>query len=241
MSVDLGINNACVCSVMKSDGTVLARRFLRLDRDKDSLNRALQRIKRAQKQGNRKTPRLWAKAKGINDAIAVKTAKFIMDTAIDSGAHVIVMEKLDLKGRKRGSKKQRLHHWRAQYVQRMVEDKAHRCDKRVSRVCAWNTSRLAYDGSGAVTRDEKNHSLCTFQNGKRYHCDLSASYNIGARYFVREIFKSLLATTRQRIAAKVPECAHRSTCTLSSLFRLHAELGSTEHHYCPKRIYACNR
>ncbi len=241
VSVDLGINNACVCSVMNSDGTVLARRFLRLDRDKDSLNRALQRIKRAQKQGNRKTPRLWAKAKGINNAIAVKTATFIMDTAIDCGAHVIVMEKLDLKGRKRGSKKQRLHHWRAQYVQRMVEDKAHRCDKRVSRVCAWNTSRLAFDGSGAVTRDEKNHSLCTFQNGKRYHCDLSASYNIGARYFVREIFKSLLATTRQRIAAKVPECAHRSTCTLSSLFRLHAELGSTEHQSsecCPHRTEA---
>jgi len=146
-----------------------------------------------------------------------------MDTALAFGAHVIVMEKLDLKGRKRGSKKQRLHHWRAQYVQRMVEDKAHRCDKRVSRVCAWNTSRLAFDGSGAVTRDEKNHSLCTFQNGKRYHCDLSASYNIGARYFVREIFKSLLATTRQRI------------------FRLHAELGSTEHQSsecCPHRTEA---
>ena len=40
-----------------------------------------------------------------------------------------------------------------------------------------------------VTWDEQNHSLCIFQNGKRYHCDLSASYNIGTRYFVREIFK----------------------------------------------------
>ena len=229
VSVDLGINNACVCSVMTSDGTVLARRFLRLDREKDSLNRALQRIKNAQKQGNRKMPRLWAKAKGINDSIAVKTANFIMDTAVYSSAHVIVMEKLDLKGRKHGSKKQRLHHWRARYVQQMVEDKAHRNGRRVSRVCARNTSKLAFDGSGAVTRDEKNHSLCTFQNAKRYNCDLSASYNIGARYFVREIFKSLSVTMGQRIAAKVPECVKRSTCTLRSLLRLHAELGSTEH------------
>ena len=63
-------------------------------------------------------PRLWAKAKGINDSIAVKTATFIMDLAVYYSAHVIVMEKLDLKGRKHGSKKQRLHHWRAQYVQR---------------------------------------------------------------------------------------------------------------------------
>ena len=229
VSVDLGINNACVCSVMTSEGTILARRFLHLNREKDSLNRALQRIKNAQKQGNRKMPRLWAKAKGINDSIAVKTATFIMDLAVYYSAHVIVMEKLDLKGRKHGSKKQRLHHWRAQYVQQMVQDKAHRNGQRVSRVCAWNTSRLAFDGSGAVTRGEKNHSLCTFQNGKRYHCDLSASYNIGARYFVREIFKSLSVTMGQRIAAKVPGCVKRSTCTLSSLFRLHAELGSTEH------------
>ena len=228
VSVDLGINNACVCSVMTSEGTVLARRFLHLTREKDSLNRALQRIKNAQKQGNRKMPRLWAKAKGINDSIAVKTATFIMDLAVYYSAHVIVMEKLDLKGRKHGSKKQRLHHWRAQYVQQMVQDKAHRNGQRVSRVCAWNTSKLAFDGSGAVTRDEKNHSLCTFPNGKRYHCDLSASYNIGARYFVREIFKSLSVTMGQRVAAKVPECVKRSTCTLSSLFRLHAELGSTE-------------
>ena len=228
VSVDLGINNACVCSVMTSEGTVLTRRFLHLNREKDSLNRALQRIKNAQKQGNRKMPRLWAKAKGINDSIAVKTATFIMDLAVYYSAHVIVMEKLDLKGRKHGSKKQRLHHWRAQYVQQMVQDKAHRNGQRVSRVCAWNTSKLAFDGSGAVTRDEKNHSLCTFPNGKRYHCDLSASYNIGARYFVREIFKSLSVTMGQRVAAKVPECVKRSTCTLSSLFRLHAELGSTE-------------
>ena len=80
-----------------------------------------------------------------------------------------------------------------------------------------------------VTWDEQNHSLCIFQNGKRYHCDLSASYNIGTRYFVREIFKSLSVTMGQRIVAKVPECVKRSTCTLSSLFRLHTELGSTEH------------
>ena len=159
VSVDLGINNACVCSVMTSEGTILARRFLHFDREKDSLNRALQRIKNAQKRRNRKMPQLWAKAKGINDSIAVKTADFILDTAVYYSAHVIVMEKLDLKGRKHGFKKQRLHFWQAQYVQQMVEDKAHCNSQRVRRVCAWNTSKLAFDDSSAVTRDEKNHSL----------------------------------------------------------------------------------
>ena len=52
-------------------------------------------------------PRLWAKVKGINDDIAVKTANFIIDTAVMYNADTIVFEHLDLAGKKRGSKKQR--------------------------------------------------------------------------------------------------------------------------------------
>ena len=69
-----------------------------------------------------------------------------------------------------------------------------------------------------------NYSLCEFQTGKVYNCDLNASYNIGSRYFVREILKSLPVTDGQRIRAKVSGCAKRSTCTLSTLIRLDAEL-----------------
>lgn len=121
-------------------------------------------------------------------------------------------------------KKQRLHHWRAQAVQRIVADKAHRDGVRVRRVCAWNTSKLAFDGSGEVERDEHNYSMCTFKTGKRYHCDPSASYNIGARYFIREILKSLPAKARLGMEAKVPQCTKRTTCTLSTLLSLNAEL-----------------
>ena len=48
------------------------------------------------------------------------------------------------------------------------------------------TSRLAYDGSGKVLRGKEsdrttdNYSICEFSTGKIYHCDLNASYNIGA-------------------------------------------------------------
>lgn len=101
-------------------------------------------------------PRLWAKPKGISDSIDVKTADFIMDTAVYCSAHGIVPERFDLKGRKHGSKKQCLHYRRAQYVQRRVQDKAHRNDRQVSRGSAGNTSKLAFDGSGAATRAEKN-------------------------------------------------------------------------------------
>ena len=40
--------------------------------------------------------------------------------------------------------------------------------------------KAGHDGSGEVEREEKNYSMCKFGNGKKYHCDLSASYNIGA-------------------------------------------------------------
>ena len=224
LAVDLGINNACVCSVMTPEGTVLGRHFLRLSKEQDSLMHALNRIKKAQQHGCYKTPRLWAKAKGINADIASKTAQFIVDIAAYYNVDVIVFEALDLNKKKRGSKKQKLHMWKACNVQRIVADKAHRLHMRISRVCAWGTSKLAYDGSGIVERDDENYSMCTFQTGKRYHADLSASYNIGARYFIREITKSLPETVRLECEAKVPCITKRSTCTYATLLNLNTEL-----------------
>jgi putative transposase len=45
------------------------------------------------------------------------------------------------------------------------------------------TSAYAFDGSGKVRRSKINYSLAVFKNGKQYNADLSASYNIGARYW----------------------------------------------------------
>lgn len=234
ISVDLGINNACTCCAMAPDGTVLGRHFLKLPREKDSLEHALNRIKKAQQMGARKTPRLWAKANGINKDIAVKTSAFIMEAAELYDTDVIVFEHLDLEGKKRGNKKQRLHMWKARYVQQMVSNKAHRKGIRISTVNAWGTSTLAYDGSGRVERgrylqdgiERYNYSICVFPTGKTYHCDLNAGYNIGARYFIREILKSLPETARLQLEAKVPEACKRSTCTLSTLISLYAELAA---------------
>ena len=231
LAVDLGLNNSCVCSVMQADGTILGRRFCKLPREYDSLQHKLDHIKRAQKQGSRRVPNLWRLANHVNDDIAIKTARFIMDTAALYNVNVIVFEHLDLKGKKRGSRRQKLHLWRANGIQAMVTDKAHRLGMRISHVNAWNTSRLAFDGSGRVLRgsestkiEEDNYSLCEFTTGKVYHCDLNATYNIGARYFIRELLKTVPVTEQQYIAAKVPECTKRSTCTLSALISLNAVL-----------------
>lgn len=232
LSVDIGINSACTCSVMDPDGTVVGRRFLRLPSEYDRLRHQVGRIKRAQRSGAKRMTNLWARAKGVNDDISVKTAAFIVDTAMMYGVDTIVMESLDFDGRKRGSKKQRLHLWRAQYVQAMVEHKAHRAGIRFSRVNARNTSALAFDGSGRVLRgrdSEKTggcYSLCEFTTGKVYNCDLNASYNIGARYYIREILRSQSERTRLALTAKVPSLARRSTCTLSDLKGLRAALAA---------------
>lgn len=231
LAVDLGINNACVCSVMKADGTVLGRKFVKLSREYDCLQHKLNHIKRAQCHGSRKVSVLWRLANYVNDDIAAKTAAAILDTAVLYNVDVIVFEHLDLNGRKRGSKKQKLHLWKVRKVQSMVTDKAHRHGMHISHICAQNTSRLAFDGSGKVLRGKEsskisanNYSMCEFPSGKLYHCDLNASYNIGARYFVRELLKSVSVTKQQHILAKVPECAKRSTCTLSTLISLNAVL-----------------
>ena len=234
LSVDLGINSSATCSVLNSGGTVLGRHFLKLPKEYDSLNHKISHIKRAQRHGSRKVSNLWAYAKGVNNDIAVKTAKFIIDTAIFYDVDCIVFEHLDLNKKKHGSKKQRLALWKARYVQSMVEHKAHVNGIHISHINAWGTSKLAFDGSGTVLRGRKskktdnNYSLCEFQNGKIYNCDLSASYNIGAIYFVREILKTLPTRDRQCIEAKVPGCAKRSTCTLATLINLNGELSSAE-------------
>ena len=230
LAVDLGLNSTCTCSIMTPEGAVLGSGFLSLPGEYDSLEHAVSHIRHAQKLCARKTPGLWKQAKGINDDIAVKTARFIVDTAIKYDVDCIVMEYLDLAGKKRGSKKQRLHLWRAKYVQTMVTDKVHRNMIRTARVCAWNTSRLAFDGSGRVMRgkeaDLPSYSLCRFPTGKQYNCDLNASYNIGSRYYIRELLKTLPATAGQAVTANVPELAHRSKCTLSSLIKLNAALAA---------------
>ena len=226
VAVDLGINSAATLTVMTSDGTILDRCFLKLSKEYDSLNHSVNRIKKAQQNRNYKTPRLWAKVKGLTHDISVKTANFIIEKATLYNADTIVFEHLNVKKKK--SHNQKIHLWKCQNVQKMVTHKAHKLSIRISHICARNTSKLAFDGSGFVVRGSeagfRSYSICRFQNGKVYNCDLSAAYNIGARYFIREILKSLPEKVRLVIEAKVPQCTKRSTCTFSTLISLNAEL-----------------
>ena len=224
-SVDLGINTDAVCTIMRADGTVLGRRFMDHPSEKDRMYRTLGRIRRFQREhGSAQSRGRWAYTKRLNIELGKKIAGAIIKYAEENHVDVIVFEYLEMQGKISGKKKQKLHLWRKRDIQKRCEHQAHRKGMRVSRVCAWNTSRIAYDGSGRVSRDLKNHSLCVFQTGKRYNCDLSASYNIGARYFIRELLKPLPATERSLLEAKVPAVKRRTSCVYADLRELHLQM-----------------
>ena len=224
-AVDLGITTDATCCVMDAHGTVLSRKFINCGREKDQVNRALHRVSEFQREhGSHDSGRLWNIAKRRNLNLAHLVAHRIVDYAIENGCDVIVFEHLDTKGRKRGRKKQKLAMWKHADIQNTVTSLAHQSGMRISRICAWNTSRLAYDGSGEVLRGSKvsdttPYDMCKFQNGKMYNCDLSASYNIGARYFVRELIKEL-----PDIMAEVPDIGSGTTRTLSTLWKINSAM-----------------
>ena len=222
-AVDLGVNNDAVCSIIKYDGTVAEKEFIKFKAEKDHMYKILGRISDSMRHGNYHNHRLWRFVDNYNEDISIKTAVAIIDFALLYSAQVIVLEHLDIKGKKRGSRKQRLHMWRKKDMLNRVTELAHKYGMRVATVNAFNTSRLAYDGSGPVTRGYNgNYSVCMFMTGKIYNCDLSASYNIGARYLIREFLKTVPETVLQSLKAKVPEAFHRTQCTLSTLISLRA-------------------
>ena len=225
LAVDLGVNIDATCSVMNVDGAILAREFINFASDKDQLYHTLNKIKKVQqKYGSNNVTKLWRYAKSHNEELARKIANAITDTAIKYDCDVIVFEYLNIKGKKKGSKKQKLQMWKKNTIQKITEHKAHKNGIRISHICAWGTSKLAFDGSSKVLRGKDanlgTYELCKFSNGKVYNCDLSASYNIGARYFIREIQKTMSVRIWSDIVAKVPECQKRTQCTYATLLEI---------------------
>lgn len=224
-AIDLGLNNDATCSIIDKDGTVYARHFVSLSEEHDHLNTQLGRIKRNQKRGLRHNKTLWRKVAGLSQDIADKTVKSIFDFGTEHGVDVFVLEYLDFKGK---NTVKRAHFWRYKRICKVLTHKAHQHGLRVARVNARNTSRLAFDGSGWSKRGREitpntPHAIMQFPNGKMYNADLNASYNIGARYFIRYLLKTVTATQRLALEAKVPQVAKRSTCTSSHLINLRSE------------------
>ena len=243
-SIDIGINTTATISIVGKNGTVKARKSVSPARDIDRRDQAecrrgklppsnllrKQRIATKSKQTRRITGEglpqdfckgLYRKSKNINEQIAQTVSKAIVEFASVNGASVIVFEDLSnwkAKAGKRGSlQKQRFHQWCKDRIVELTTQKFSELGGQIVKINAKYTSAYAFDGSGLIKRSNKNYSQATFKNGKRYNADLSASYNIGARYWYAILTNSLITGVWE---GKSSSHTQRTPVTLSSLWRL---------------------
>jgi putative transposase len=218
--VDVGVNRQAVCSIVAADGTVIARKFIsgaaHIDlRDRlagQIHDKARQTIGKGGKLSKGFCRGLYRRVQGINTHLARSAAREILLFAKAHGAQVIVFEHLKgwrPKGGWKGSRlKQKFHGWLHRALVKQVEQSAEEHGLAVAYIAPRGTSSFAFDGSGRVVRDRTNHVRCRFRSGKEYDCDLSASYNIAARYFAgRARYEEV------RAARKAAEAANRAAET----------------------------
>lgn len=194
-SVDMGVNNAVVASIVGRNGTVKARKFINPARDIDRRNRRRMMIKRKSRQTANITKQKLTKGfcKGLyrNSNINLEIARYVMRGIIEftktHGVKVIVFENLSgwkaKTGRKGSLQKQKFHLWCHCKIVELTQQRWGELGGLVVFINPKYTSAYAFDGSGKIKQSKINYSLAVFKNGKNYNCDLSASYNIGARYW----------------------------------------------------------
>jgi IS605 OrfB family transposase len=229
-AVDLGINTTATCSIVGPDGTVKARKFISPARDIDRRDQRKQRIatksKQTRKITNQDLPKgfcngLYRKSKHINEQIAQTVSRAVVELAKEHQATVIVFEDLSnwkAKGGKYGSlQKQRFHQWCKDRIVELATQKFTELGGKIVKVNPKYTSAYAFDGSGLVKRSNKKYSQATFRNGKQYNADLSASYNIAARYWY-----AVLTNSEFTRVWEGGNSSHtlRTPVTLSSLWKL---------------------
>lgn len=232
VTVDLGLTKSAVCSAIRSDGTIVGKLFINQPKEKDRMDRILKKVSQANRMyGSTEKPNLWRRINGLQKHIITDTSRKIIEFALKHGASTIVFEYLGNMRITKGTyganrNRQRLHHWAKIGVQNKTTEMAHYEGIRMSRINPAYTSQLAFDGSGLVKRSLRK-DLATFTTGKVYHADLNASYNIGARYFIRELLKTFSEKEKSALEAKVPHLAARTQQSLSTLISFHQALTPT--------------
>ena len=222
--VDIGINCTSVCSIVDESGMVYARKFIHDGKSLDKRDKHLARIRRKA----RLTKKLhkgfakvhYRKAANISNNIANQTAKGVINFAIANDATTVVIENLrnwkPKGGKRKSSLKQRFHGWVKSAIADRLEQLGQEHGIKIASVYARGTSSNAYDGTGKVKRDKDNYALGAFSTGKRYAIDLSASYNIAARYIAGML--KLASKNGKLLVSQRSDSKPRSWASLSSLW-----------------------
>lgn len=193
LAVDLGINTTATVSIVNFDGTVSHREFIHPGRDIDRRDKRLKRVsKKASLTGKLSkgfARGLYRKANNINREVGQKVSARLVKIAKQYGVKYIVFEHLKgwrpRGGKRRSTLRQRFHGWLHRRIVDLTQMKWSELGGQVKFIYARGTSSNAFDGSGKVKRNSKNYELAVFSSGKQYNADLSASYNIGARFILQ--------------------------------------------------------
>ena len=163
---------------------------------------------------------LYRKANNINREIGQKVSARLIKIAKQYGVKYIVFEYLKgwrpRGGKRKSTLRQRFHGWLHRRIVDLTQMKWNEQGGQVKFVYARGTSSNAFDGSGKVKRSKTSYELAVFSSGKQYNCDLSASYNIGARF----IYKLCGGNSPEDLQGKSSCKSLRSPVTLSILWRL---------------------
>ncbi|MGL5836109.1 MAG: IS200/IS605 family accessory protein TnpB-related protein [Waterburya sp.] len=240
LSVDLGINTTATTSVVNFNGTVSHREFIHPGRDIDRRDKRLKRIShQASLTGKLQkgfARGLYRKAANINLEIGQKVSARLVKIAKQFGVKYIVFEHLKgwrpKGGQNSSTLRQRFHGWLHRRIVNLTEMKWLELGGKVVLVNPRGTSSYAYDGSGKLKRSSSNYELAVFASGKKYNCDLSASYNIGARF----ILKLLGRNSPQDDDGKSTSSSPRSRGTLSMLWSQSITIVEQDTHACLREV-----
>lgn len=206
-AVDLNINDAlAVATVQRADGTVIASRFFRGgDELHDRRKRLLGRIARNRRQtgvlaeGEQDNKALWAKIGDLDEAIAHRLSRRMVDFALVQGAPILVFEHLGSFRPERGKYSRRANdkrtYWLRGRIVRFARYKAWIAGiltcrvnpKDTSRRCARCGAEVARYGPGEPPEGYRPGAplVACKQCPMRGNADRNASLNIGQRLVAR--------------------------------------------------------
>ncbi|KXG74945.1 hypothetical protein AN618_21120 [Fervidicola ferrireducens] len=114
-AVDLGMNRHAVMTIQDTEGRVYAAKFISAAKDNHLRKRYLEKIVNLQKEtriipeGERFAKHLWNKVSNLNDDIAHRVSRQIVEFAKIHGAKIIVFEYLDSLKPSKGTRSHRLN------------------------------------------------------------------------------------------------------------------------------------
>lgn len=201
--VDLGINRHAVITIQDTEGRVYAVKFISAAKDNHLRKRYLEKIVKLQSQtgiipeGERFAKYLWDKISNLNDDIAHRVSREIVDFAKHHGAKIIAFEYLDNLKPSKGSKShwlnQKFNHWVKGRIFRYTRYKALHVGVITCRVSPKDTSsRCPYCEMLTVKRYNKGRdgkeikgvdlAKCTNCGVHDINSDFVGSLGIGAAF-----------------------------------------------------------